>query len=149
MKKRLEDAIRQAESPIDLVLLLRGGEDAKEKIFKHADLLEEGFTYGNAPARGISLFAAQGDLDAWALLGNQLKTYRRYCRLPAAELIERFVLLPTFATPHWTLMLQAADGSEVPEDELIEALLATLGPALDNPRREPRRKRRNPRQEER
>lgn len=45
MKKKLEDAIRPGESLDDLVLLLRGGPDSKEKIFHHADRLEDAFTY--------------------------------------------------------------------------------------------------------
>jgi len=142
MKKRLEDSIRDDEAPRDLVLLLRGGEDRKEKLIRRADLLEEAFTYGDRPARGLSLFAASSDLEAWVLLGTQFRTFSKYRRVEAADLARHGLLLPTFAAPHWTLMIQAPDGSEVDEEAFLTELLAILGPALDNPKYQPNRKRR-------
>lgn len=134
MKRKLEEVVRARESTDDLVLLLRGGPDTKGKILRHADRLEDLFTYQDGLARGISLFAAQGDLDAWSLLGSQLQSYQKYFRIPASAVTGRFVLLPTFANPHWTLLLRTPDGSEVPENELIDELVAIMGEALDNPR---------------
>lgn len=57
-------------------------------------------------------------------------------------MVERFVLLPTFGKPHWTLLLQTPDGSGVSEDQLIDELVAILGEALDNPKWVKTRKRR-------
>jgi len=142
VKNRLEDVIREGEVADDLVLLLRGGPDSKEKILLHADRLGDLFTFDDDPARGISLFAAQGDLDAWTVLGDQLQNYPKYFRIPAVAVIERFVLLPTFKKPHWTLLLQTPDGSEVPEDQLIDELVAIMGEVLDNPKWVKTRKRR-------
>lgn len=142
MKKKLEDAIRPGESLDDLVLLLRGGPDSKEKIFHHADRLEDAFTYHDGPARGISLFAVQGDLDAWVVLGSQLRSYPKYFRIPAGAVVRRFVLLPTFAKPHWTLLLRTPDGTEGPESRLIDELVAIMGEVLDNPEWMKTRKRR-------
>lgn len=139
---RLEDVIREGEVADDLVLLVRGGPDTKEKILLHADRLADIFTFNDAPARGLSLFAAQGDLDAWTVLGDQLQNYPKYFRIPAASVVERFVLLATFRNPHWTLLLQTPDGSEVPEDQLIDELVAIMGKALDNPKWVKIRKRR-------
>lgn len=68
------------------------------------------------------------------MLGDQLRNYPKYFRIPAAVVVKRFVLLPTFREPHWTLLLQTADGSEVPEDQLIDELVAIMGEVLDNPK---------------
>lgn len=67
--------------------------------------------------------------------GRPARNYPKYFRIPAAVVVKRFVLLPTFREPHWTLLLQTADGSEVPEDQLIDEfpndstrrLVATIG----------------------
>lgn len=141
MKRRLEDVIRD-EVADDLVLLLRGGPDSKEKIMLHADRLEDVFTFKDRPARGISLFAAQGDLDAWTVLGDQLQNYPKYFRIPATAVAERFILLPTFRKPHWTLLLRTPDGSEVPEVQLIDELAGSMAEVFDNPKWVKTRKRR-------
>lgn len=52
MKRKLEEVVRARESTDDLVLLLRGGPDTKEKILRHADRLEDLFTYQDGLARG-------------------------------------------------------------------------------------------------
>lgn len=134
MRRKLEEVARAGESADDLVLLLRGGPDTKEKILRHADRLEDVFTYRDGLARGISLFAAQCDLDAWSVLGTRMQSYPKYIRIPASAVVGRFVLIPTFAKPHWTLLLRTPDGSEVPENELIDELVAIMGEALDNPK---------------
>lgn len=134
VKRRLEEVVRPRESADDLVLLLRGGPDTEEKILRHADRLADLFTYQGGLARGISLFAAEGDLDVWSVLGTQLRAYPKYFRIPASAVVGRFVLLPTFAKPHWTLLLRTPDGSEVPEKKLIDELMAIIGEVLDNPK---------------
>lgn len=133
---RLEDEVRQGESPEDLVLLLRGGEDTKETLLHRARLMERRFTYDDRPARGLSLFAASGDLDTRAILGTKFKRFETYRSVAAADLAALGLLLPTFAAPHWTLMFLAPDGAEVNEDAFFDRLLAILGPVLDNPKYE-------------
>lgn len=116
------------------MLLLRGGPDTRDKIRRHADRLSDLFVYDGVPARGVSLFAARGDLDAWTVLGSQLRTYPKYFRIPATAVLDRFVLLPTFARPHWTLLLTSPGTSAVPEIQLIDELVAIMGEALANPK---------------
>ncbi|MEX2627200.1 MAG: hypothetical protein WD225_09985 [Ilumatobacteraceae bacterium] len=72
---RLEEVVRLGDSPSDLVFLLRGGVDTEEKLLRQAALLESRYTYGDVPARGISLFAASDDLDTRTVLGTKLRTY--------------------------------------------------------------------------
>jgi hypothetical protein len=124
---RLEDVVRGGESPSDLVFLLRGGVDAEEKLLRQAALLESRYTYGDLPARGISLFAASDDLDARTVLGTKLRTYPKYRQVSGAALGQVVVLLPTFQAPHWTALFQPASGVARPEAELLVDLLGTLG----------------------
>jgi len=116
---------------------LRGGEDSKDVLLHRARLMERRFTYAARPARGISLFAATGDLDARAILGTKFRRFETYHRIEPAVLAELGLLLPTFTAPHWTFLYLAPDGSEVGEDTFFDRLLAILGPALDNPKYEP------------
>lgn len=139
---RLEDEIRSEESPDDLVLLLRGGEDGEEKLLRQATSMATRFTYAGKPSRGISLFAADGDLDTWVLLGSRFRTFRTYRCVDGATLAEHGLLLPTFGRPHWTLMFLTPNGNEVDERVYLAELLAILGPVLDNPKYEPTRTRR-------
>ncbi len=139
---RLEDVLRHGELPDDLILLMRGGEDNEAKLLRQATSLEARFTFGGTPARGISLFAALGDLDARSILGTKLRTYPKYRRVQGSALADLAVLLPTFQSPHWTLLIRAPDGAERAEEGLIGDLLDILGPVLDNPKYEPTRSRR-------
>jgi hypothetical protein len=133
--RRIEDTLRSGEHLEELIVLLRGGPDTGEKITRHADRLAQRFTYQGNPARGISLWAARGDLGARAVLAARLSNYRKYYRVSGPVLAALGVLLPTFESPHWTVLLQAPEGTRPrPPDELVSDLLATLGPALDNPR---------------
>lgn len=128
--RRLEELIRVGESPDDLVFLLRGGTDTREKLSRHADRMVGRYTYRGEPARGISLFAARGDLDAWAVLEARMSTYRVYYRVDAARMSAMGTLLPTFGAPHWTLLFPTAG-----EDSgLLDELLAILGRVLHNPK---------------
>lgn len=131
---RLEDETRSGESSADLILLLRGGEDTRAKLIRQADLLATRFTYRDRPARGISLFAATGDLDARVLLGTKFRSFPKYRRIEAAALRQLGLLLPTFQPPHWTMMFVAPDGLEPDEGAFLTELLAILGPVLDNPK---------------
>ncbi|MDQ3486005.1 MAG: hypothetical protein M3445_11450 [Actinomycetota bacterium] len=99
---RLEDVLRHGESAHDLILLLRGGEDTQTKLLRQAALLEARYTFEGVPARGISLFAARGDLEARTILGTKLRTYPKYRSVSGAALGELAPLLPTFQVPHWT-----------------------------------------------
>ena len=139
---RLEDVLRHGESAHDLILLLRGGEDTQTKLLRQAALLEARYTFEGVPARGISLFAARGDLEARTILGTKLRTYPKYRSVSGASLGELAPLLPTFQVPHWTLLFRRPDGSGRFEGALLVELLDILGPVLDNPKYEPTRPRR-------
>lgn len=139
---RLEDVVRAGESVDDLFLLLRGGADTDAKLLRQAARLESRYSFAGRPARGISLFAARGDLDARLVLGTKLRTYPKYRRVSGAALAEIALLLPTFQSPHWTLLFQPSDGADRAEEAIVADLLDNLGPVLDNPKYEPTRSKR-------
>lgn len=139
--ERLENAIRPGESVDGLVWLLRGGVDTNAKLLRQAALLEGRFTFDGRPARGFSLFAAYGDLDARLLLGTRLRSYPKYRRVSGPDLTALVQLLPTFQAPHWTVLLRRPGKVHRPEETSITELLDTLGPALNNPRHVPDRPR--------
>lgn len=126
----------------DLFLLLRGGADTDAKLLRQAARLESRYSFAGRPARGISLFAARGDLDARLVLGTKLRTYPKYRRVSGAALAEIALLLPTFQSPHWTLLFQPSDGADRAEEAIVADLLDNLGPVLDNPKYEPTRSKR-------
>lgn len=137
--ERLEDVVRRRESPTDLVLLLRGGVDTQDKLLRQASLLERRYTYRGEPARGISLFAASDDRGTRTILGTKLRTYPKYRQVSGAALGELVVLLATFHAPHWTALFQPPTGAARSEDDLLNEVLGTLGPVLDNPEYQPTR----------
>ena len=99
--------------------------------------LQGRYTYRGGVARGISLFSASGDLDTRAILGTKFRRFEKYRVVQATALTGLGLLLPTFNSPHWTLMFLAPNGSGVDEDAFLPRLLAILGPVLDNPKYQP------------
>lgn len=119
-------------------MLVRGGADTEAKLRTHAERLGRAFVLDGVAVLGISMFAALDDLGPASLSGLQagrLSTYRvvhvaSVGRLAAAG----FRLLPTFARPHITVLLDALDQAGV--------LLDLLGKPLPNPGYGEKRRRR-------
>lgn len=105
-------------------------------------MLESRYTFGGAPARGISVFAANDELGAQEILATKLRTYPRYRQVSGSALAALTVLLPTFQVPHWTVLLRPPTASERAEPDLVADLLDILGSVLDNPKYEPTRSKR-------
>lgn len=81
------------------------------------------------PVLGISVFAALDDIGPASvdgILSGKLATYRVIHLASLRDLAHaNSAVLPTFGRPHMTIVLGGPDH--------IESLLATLGPARDNP----------------
>lgn len=93
------------------------------------------YTYRGLPARGISLFAAHGEVGERAVLGSRMATYKGYYRLAPGAACESGILLPTFTAPHWTLLIEPSESdSPRPLSDLLDELIAILGPLLENPK---------------
>lgn len=140
--ERLEDAVRHGERVEDLVLLLRGGLDTRDKLLRQCAALERRYAYAGTPARGISMFASSDAEEERRVLGAKLPTYPKYRRVPAARLVEVVLLLPTFGPPHWTVLFRRPGESGDGERGVITQFLDVLGEPLDNPAYRPRDTRR-------
>jgi hypothetical protein len=118
------------------VLLLRGGDDTVQKLRRHAERTHRAFTLDGRPVYGLSVFCALDEL-------GRRQLYRRLASYPVlrASSVGRvrgagFRLLPTFARPHFTVVLASV------ETEELARLLACFDPPSQNPRYGHRRRRR-------
>lgn len=126
-KEALEDLLRPDESPDGLVLLLRAGDegDDVDLLKRQALRLHRRYTYDGNDCWGISVFAATEENEPW-VLATKMGVRRRYYRVRRIDLADR-PLLPTFNTPHWTVLFDGPDGPE------YQAFLDALGEIKDNP----------------
>ncbi|MGH3497449.1 MAG: hypothetical protein ACRDP1_08295 [Nocardioidaceae bacterium] len=126
-KDRLEDVVRPEETPDDLVLLLRAGDedDSVERLKHQAARLSRRYTLNGADCYGVSAFAATEENESW-LLATKMYVRRRYYRIASAD-VAGLTLLPTFTAPHWTVLFPGPDGPA------YQAFLDALGDLRDNP----------------
>ena len=126
-KDALEDVLRPDESPDGLVLLLRAGDegDDVDLLKRQALRLHRRYTYDGNDCWGISVFAATEENEPW-VLATKMGVRRRYYRVRRSDLAD-WPLLPTFNTPHWTVLFDGPDGPE------YQAFLDALGEIRDNP----------------
>ena len=112
MKERLEDVMRPDGAAEDLVLLLRGGvyDEGISRLQQQAAELDRRFTFKGGSCFGVSVFAATLVTEADVLAKN-MDVRRRYYRIHVSDIPE-LVVLPTFRSPHWTVMFNGADGPE-------------------------------------
>lgn len=107
--------------------------DSEQKLLKQAAAMERRYTYEGKPARGVSLFAARSEPEARAILAGKLRIYPRYRAIPASLVTDRIVLVPTFGSPHWTVLFRSPSHPR-DEHELIDEFLSILGPVQRNPK---------------
>lgn len=119
--------MRSDETPEDLVLLLRAGDqdDSVERLQQQAARLSRRFTLEGGECYGVSAFAAADENETW-VLATRMPIRRRYYRVRYAEIAE-WNLLPTFTIPHWTVLFPGSEGPE------YQAFLDALGELRDNP----------------
>lgn len=125
----VEPHLRPAEILDDSRVVVRGWPLTVEGILRNAEATRSRFSWRGEPLVAISaeLTGAGWDLDR-ILSGPRLRTRSRYATVPALTLVETgFVLLPTFAPPHYSVVLPAYDGTSA------ERLLEALGDVQRNP----------------
>jgi hypothetical protein len=92
---------------------VRGGPDTAAKLRAHAERLRRAFVLDGAPVLGISMFAALDDLGPASMSGLQagrLSTYRVVHLVSIGRLVGAGLsLLPTFARPHMTVLMDSLD----------------------------------------
>ncbi|MEQ9164418.1 MAG: hypothetical protein RLN74_17005 [Ilumatobacter fluminis] len=129
-REELRDRVRSGEIPTsDAAVVIRGGPDTLSLLRSHARRLNRAFLLDGEPVFGVSVFVALDDVGAASergVLSGKLRSYPSIYRCRAGELFERGLgLLPTFARPHYTVLL--------PELEAVDDLAAALGTLLPNP----------------
>lgn len=127
MKERLENVLRPESTDQEPVLLLRGGvhEDGLTHLRRQAAQLDRRFTYQGGPCFGVSVFAATSATEA-RVLATRMDARRRYYRIAYRDLTDLLVL-PTFRSPHWTVMFHGPDGND------YQHFMDSWGPLRDNP----------------
>lgn len=122
----LEGVLRHEESA-DLVLLLRGGvhEEGLERLQEQAAELNRRFSFEGGDCYGISVFAASEESEAWVLARN-MRVRRRYYRVRYED-IAHLRVVPTFRSPHWTVLFNGPDGPD------YKMFLDALGELRENP----------------
>ncbi len=117
-------------------LVVRGWPLTVEGLMRNAEATRSRFALGGVPFAAIS---AEVTIEGWTLdgilAGPRLRTRSRYAAVPAGVLLGAgFELLPTFAAPHSSLMLEPYTLGRV------EELVRLLGEVHVNPyfvRRQP------------
>ena len=142
--EELRPHVRDERPSTSDVVIIRGGPDTLGKLAEHARRTHRAYSLDGSPLWGVSVFCAldtRGPASLEGLLSGRLSSYRAVHTPTVGQIVEAgFMLLPTFARPHYTLRLR-----DVSRDEL-ERLLAALGrprenpyhPAVERRRREPR-----------
>lgn len=127
VREPLEAVLRPDEAAEDLMLLLRGGvhDESAVRLQQQAAELNRRFTLDGLDCYGISVFAATPESEAWVLARN-MGVRRRYYRVRYAD-ISDFRLIPTFRSPHWTVLFNGSDGPD------YRRFLAALGEVRENP----------------
>lgn len=117
-------------------LVVRGWPLTVEGLMRNADATRNRFARGALPFAAVS---AEVTVEGWTvdsiLAGPRLRTRSRYAAVSAGVLVDGgFELLPTFAAPHYSIVLEPYTS------ERLEELLELLGEIQDNPhfvRRQP------------
>ena len=119
--------LRREPPPDDHVVVVRGGDDDKEKLRRHAERTHRAYALKSEPLYGVSVYCVLDEL-AGRRLARQLASYR-LVRLSAVGRLRSagFPLLPTFARPHFTVVLPSVADAD------LNRLLACFGPASHNP----------------
>lgn len=125
----IELHLRLADVPDGASVVVRGWPLTVEGLLRNADATRNRFSCRDAPLVAISaeMTGPRWDLDR-ILAGPRLRTRSRYAAAPAMALVAAgFELLPTFAAPHFSVVLPAY------YEASAEHLLDVLGEVQRNP----------------
>jgi hypothetical protein len=114
--------------PIDdeTIVVVRGGPVTPEKFLEHAHRQAREFTFRGAPMYSISVNLTVGGWDLDALLAGPLASRSTYATATVGALrTAGFELLPTFAAPHYDLLLP---GSQYPDAARLRAVFSSPEP---------------------
>lgn len=131
----IEDLVRPGEE-LDpgASLVLRGSPLTIDGVLANADRAQTRFTLAGSPFIAISVDVTVGEWDVDAILARRLDTRRSYAIARAGTLLAAgFALLPTFAAPHYSLVLPSYTR------EAAAKVIEAFGDVKANPHYKPRR----------
>ncbi len=129
-REELRTALRAEIPPIDAVVVVRGGPASLARLADHARRTHDAFVLDGRPVHGVSVFCALDDLGPASLEGllQRFASYR-VVHLPTVGQLQDagFVLVPSFRRPHFTVLLEAGEESD------LRVLSRVLGSGHPNP----------------
>ncbi len=118
----------------DASLVLRGSPLSVEGVLANADRTRRRFTLDGEPFVAISVDVTVPGWDVESILSRRIDSRRSYAIARAGELLDAgYVLLPTFAAPHYSLRLPSYTS------ETAQRLIEGFGTVMTNPHYRPRR----------
>jgi hypothetical protein len=128
-REELRLQVREEMPPRNASVVLRGGPDTVSLLRSHAKRLNRLYSLDGAPVFGVSVFVAYGDIGPMserAILSMKLHSYPAIYRTTVGDLLDAGLhVLPTFAAPHYTLLIPNLDD--------VTELAAAFGNLIQNP----------------
>ncbi len=128
-REELRNRVRDERPPLDASVVLRGGPDTASLLRSHARRLNRLYVLDGGPVFGISVFVAYGDIGGTSertILSGKLHSYPTIYRTTVDVVLRSGLkLLPTFAAPHYTVI--------IPDLDAVADLAAAFGELVDNP----------------
>jgi hypothetical protein len=126
----IEPFIRDEELPAAAILVVRGGPITAEKLLQSARREQAVYVWRGAPLAAISAEAVLGEWTLERVLSEHLATRTTYSTTTVGEVLDAgLVLLPTFAAPHYDVVLEDATVEQVAK------LMSILSEPIRNPYR--------------
>jgi hypothetical protein len=124
----VEPHVRSEVPPDDVIVIVRGGPIAAEKIVEHALRQAREYSYEGRPMYSVSVSLTVDGWDLASLLAGPLSSRTSFVASTVGAVRRAgFGLLPTYDAPHYDLLLGSAEYREA------EALLAVFGWPEANP----------------
>lgn len=128
-REELRRRVRDEGPPLDASVVLRGGPDTASLLRSHARRLNRLYVLDGGPVFGVSVFVAYGDIGGTSertILSGKLHSYPTIYRTTVEVVLRSGLnLLPTFAAPHYTVI--------IPDLDAVADLAAVFGELVDNP----------------
>jgi hypothetical protein len=126
----IEPFIRDEALPASGVLVVRGGPITADKLLQAARREQSVYTWRGHPLACISAEAVTTEWPLERVLAEHLATRTTYSTTTVGQVLEAgLALLPTFAAPHYDVVLEDATSGEVAR------LLSVLSEPIRNPYR--------------
>jgi hypothetical protein len=125
-----EPFIRVEDLPAAAVLIVRAGPVTAEKLIAAARREQAIYTWRGSPLTCVSAEAVMGEWTLERVLSEHLTTRTTYATTTVRQVLSAgLVLLPTFAAPHYDVVLEDATV------EQVARLMSILSEPIRNPYR--------------